>query len=69
MDELNTYARRSRVQFEESIQSQARVEESLKQPMKPVIEAHFNLQNTYNNLDNLINEVVLQNEWLLNSDQ
>lgn len=52
---------------EELIPALSRFEESLKVPMKPIIEAHSDLQDTYNNLDMLISEVVSQNEWLLNS--
>ena len=68
MEDLSNLSRRSRMQIEDSSQIYSKVEDLIKQPMRPVIEAHTNLQNTYNNLDYLINEVVLQNEWLLNSD-
>jgi hypothetical protein len=61
MDEFNLMSRN------ESATVYSKFEESLKAPMKPIIEAHNDLQFTYNSLDQLIDEVVSQNEWLLNS--
>lgn len=67
MEEFGSFSRRSRMNNEESLSAYTRFEDSLKIPMRPIIEAHNDLQHTYNNLDELINEVVSQNEWLLNS--
>ena len=35
--------------------------------MKPIQTAHVSLQEGYNGLEDLIEEVVSRNEWLLNS--
>ncbi|OMJ79449.1 hypothetical protein SteCoe_20551 [Stentor coeruleus] len=67
MEEFGSISRRSRMNNEENLSAYTRFEDSLKIPMRPIIEAHNELQNTYNNLDELIDEVVSQNEWLLNS--
>ena len=55
------------MQGEDLMPVYSRYEESVKASMKPIIDAHTDLQDTYNNLDMLIDEVVSQNEWLLNS--
>lgn len=68
MEDLSTFSRRSRMQVDEPNFQYTRFEESLKQPMRPILDAHSDLQSTYSNLDYLINEVVMQNEWLLNSN-
>ena len=66
MEEIS-YTRRSRQSTEEPLPFQARVETHIKAPMKLINDAHSELQDTYNNLHSIVNEVVSQNEWLLNS--
>jgi hypothetical protein len=67
MDDYSSYSRRSRIPVEEPLPFYSKFEESLKAPMKPIIDAHDSLKYTYNSLDELIGEVVSQNDWLLNS--
>ncbi|CAG9310218.1 unnamed protein product [Blepharisma stoltei] len=46
---------------------ETRLEEALKNPMKPIIEAHTELQTAYKDLDVIIDDVVSRNEWILNN--
>ena len=62
MDDFSSYSRRSRIPNEDTIYLYSKIEETLKNQMKPVVDAQNELQSTYNNLDNIINEVVSQNE-------
>jgi len=67
MEDLSSFSRRSRMQIDETNFQYTRFEESLVHPMRPILDAHTDLQSAYSNLDYLINDVVMQNEWLLNS--
>ena len=68
MEELRSYSKIIKPrESEETTQYQAKIEKLVEEPMKPVNSAYSSLQEGYNGIENLIEEVVSRNEWLLNS--
>lgn len=55
-------------ELDELTVKETKLEETLKNPMRPIIEAHTDLQTAYKDLDVIIDDVVSRNEWILNSD-